>query len=186
METPLLVRIADGDRAAVRICMDLYGGLVWSLALRMSPSRADAEDAVQEIFVNLMGSAKRYDPERASEATFIAMIARRRLIDRRRAAERRKEDLATDDRVPDRATSDHKRMDRSLEAQAAARAIQKLPEVRQRVLRLAMLEGLSHQQIADAVNLPLGTVKSHVKRGLEAVRATLLSDQDLLMVETRT
>lgn len=164
--------------------MDQYGGLVWSLALRMSPSRADAEDAVQEIFVNLITSAKRYDPARASEATFIAMVARRRLIDRRRAAERRKEDLKKE--VPDRATSDHKHMDRSLEAQAAARAIAKLPEVRQNILRLAMLDGLSHQQIADAVNLPLGTVKSHVKRGLEAVRATLLAEQDSLLLETQT
>ncbi|MCX5746449.1 MAG: sigma-70 family RNA polymerase sigma factor, partial [Proteobacteria bacterium] len=85
--TPLLARVAVGDRGALRECLDRYGGLVWSIARRFEAS--EAEDAVQEIFVDLWKSAVRYDPEVASEPTFIAMIARRRLIDRRRSRGRR-------------------------------------------------------------------------------------------------
>lgn len=164
--------------------METYGGLVWSLAVRMSPTRQDAEDAVQEIFVSLLDSAKRYDPVQATEATFIAMIARRRLIDRRRAAERRKEELRPMADL-EQAGVQHERIVRVLEAQAAAAQIDKLPEDRRRVLRMAMLDGLTHQQIARATNLPLGTVKSHVKRGLEAVRGALIAEEDSLLGETQ-
>ena len=182
----MLQRIAAGDRAAVRSCMDAYGGLVWSLALRMSPTRQDAEDAVQEIFVNLVSSAARFDPNQASEATFVAMIARRRLIDRRRSAERRREELRPMVDLEKEPSTDHERMIHTLEAQAAARAIDRLPEDRRRVLRLAILDGLTHAQIARTTNLPLGTVKSHVRRGLEAVRGMLISEEDSLLGETQT
>ena len=81
--------MAAGDPLAVQECLDAYGGLVWSLARRMFQSRDDAEDAVQEIFVDIWRNADRFDPAQASETTFIAMIARRRLIDRLRYSNRR-------------------------------------------------------------------------------------------------
>ena len=88
----LLQRIAKGDASAVQECMETYGNLVWSLARRYSESAADAEDATQEIFLDIWKSAGRFDPERGKETTFIATIARRRLIDRVRAAGRRHPD----------------------------------------------------------------------------------------------
>src|SRR5262252_1163156 len=92
MPDSLLARVGAGDASAVRECLQRFGGLVWSLARRFSSSPSDAEDAVQEIFVDLWRSAKKYDPRAASEATFVAMIARRRLIDRLRSRQRRKEE----------------------------------------------------------------------------------------------
>ncbi|MEL6543477.1 MAG: sigma-70 family RNA polymerase sigma factor [Myxococcota bacterium] len=80
----LLERIAAGDAAAVRACVSTYGGLVWSLARRHLSNEADAEEAVQDAFMSLWKSADRFDPDRAEEATFVAMIARRRIIDRAR------------------------------------------------------------------------------------------------------
>ena len=88
----LLQRVADGDAAAVDECLSEYGGLVWSLARKMCPRHEDAEDAVQEIFIEVWRKADNYDPDVASEATYITMIARRRLIDRYR---RRSRDLDT-------------------------------------------------------------------------------------------
>src|SRR5690606_28395381 len=82
-------RIASGDDSAVKECMDGFGGLVWSLARRYSESLADAEDAVQEIFLELWKHADRYDAAAGTEAAFVATIARRRLIDRVRARQRR-------------------------------------------------------------------------------------------------
>jgi RNA polymerase sigma-70 factor (ECF subfamily) len=80
----ILKRIAAGDKTAVQDCLDSYGGLVWSLARRMSPNTNEAEDAVQEIFIDVWKNAARFDESQSSETTFVAMIARRRLIDRLR------------------------------------------------------------------------------------------------------
>ena len=89
MAEGVLKRIAAGERAAVDECLKKYGGLVWSLARRMLRNQDDAEDAVQEIFVDVWKNAGRFDEAQASETTFIAMIARRRIIDRIRTSTRR-------------------------------------------------------------------------------------------------
>ncbi len=179
MPGTLLPRIAAGDSAAVQECIQKYGGLVWSLALKMSRSREDAEDAVQEIFINLWKSASRYDASRATETTFIAMVARRRLIDRRRNAERQKEDAVPSVDLEAVMSFDHEKILSSVEAQAAARVLSQLPNERRTVLRLAIFDGLSHAQIAEATNIPIGTVKSHVRRGLAAVREKLLGEESI-------
>ena len=80
-DPPILTRVARGDSAAVRECIDRYGGLVWSLARRFFANTADAEDATQDVFIHLWKSAGAYDPAIASEAVFVTTIARRRLID---------------------------------------------------------------------------------------------------------
>src|ERR1700744_4587759 len=81
MSPSVLQRIAGGDPAAVRECIDQYGPLVWSIARRLSRTPADAEDATQEIFLDIWRSAGRFDASKGSDKVFIAMIARRRLID---------------------------------------------------------------------------------------------------------
>ena len=87
-EDSILTRIASGQADAVEACIDQYGGLVWSLARRLTTSQSEAEDAVQEIFVEIWRNADRFDSSIASESTFIAMLARRRLIDRLRKTKR--------------------------------------------------------------------------------------------------
>lgn len=179
----LLQRIAQSppsspDEAAVRECIDRYSGLVWSLARRFSASDADAEDAVQEIFINLWRSAGRFDPAVASEPTFISMIARRRLIDRNRARARRisAEPLADDGEPlgsPSAASSLQSPVETADEAARAARALGTLSPEQQRVLRLSVYQGLSHEQIAQATGIPLGTVKTHIRRGLIRIRDLL-------------
>src|SRR5271154_5383445 len=84
MSLTVLQRIAGGDAAAVSECMQTYGALVWSLARRLSRTNSDAEDATQEIFLDIWRSAGRFDATQGSDKVFIAMIARRRLIDRLR------------------------------------------------------------------------------------------------------
>ncbi len=172
----LLQRVAQGDTEAVSAVLDTYGGLVWSLARRMSGSRADAEDAVQEVFIDVWASASRYDPSVGSEATFISMIARRRLIDRLRYKQRRPEDLVEEFEplpVAERDADVSGGSEISEEARQAEEAIAELPEQQQRVLRMSVCFGLSHEKIAIATDLPLGTVKTHIRRGLIRVREKL-------------
>ena len=132
---------------------------------------------MQEIFINLWKSASRFDPGRATETTFVAMVARRRLIDRRRAAERQKEEATPAVDLEAIMSFEHEKMVSCVEAQAAARVLQDLPNDRKNVLRLAIFDGLTHAQIAEATKLPIGTVKSHVRRGLAAVREKLLGEE---------
>lgn len=174
VEEELLQRVARGEEAAVQGCIDRYGGLVWSLARRMCGA-GEAEDAVQEIFVDLWRSAGRYDPLVASETTFVAMIARRRLIDRQRKAARQPR-LADVNAVAVGVSDDRgaERMELAADAAAAVKALEALRPEQQRVLRLSVYQGLSHERIAESTGLPLGTVKTHARRGLMRVREALL------------
>ena len=90
-EPTFLERIAAGDPLAVDGCLEKYRGLVWSIARRFAGNHADAEDAVQEVFVELWRHAGRFDPAVAAESTFVATVARRRLIDRHRRRGRQPE-----------------------------------------------------------------------------------------------
>jgi RNA polymerase sigma-70 factor (ECF subfamily) len=165
LQDSLLPRIADGDQSAVPECISRYGGLIWTLARRRLASREDAEDVVQEVFVDLWRSADRFDPQVAEEITFVAMIARRRVIDRlRRGAEG--PDPAGDAAVDGR-------LELGEQARLADAQLAQLKPEEQQVLRLSIYDSLSHSAIAEQTGLPLGTVKSHIRRGLDSLRQKL-------------
>ena len=169
----ILQRIAAGDQPAVQECLKSYGGLVWSLARRMLRNQEDAEDAVQEIFLDVWKNAARFDPAQASETTFVAMIARRRLIDKIRHVQRRISADSIDDVLAEPSTRDDKVMQTNVEAREAAKALDQLRPEQRQVLQLSIVHGLSHQEIADALAMPLGTVKTHARRGIIQVREIL-------------
>ncbi len=170
---PVLPDVARGDRAAVQRCMARYGALVWSIARRFSPTAADAEDATQEIFLDLWRSAARFDPLRGSERVFVTMIARRRLIDRMRSQKARREHEigGLDDEVAQ--VGIDARVDRCAEADIARAALEELPQEQRKVIQLSIVDGLSHGEIAARSGLPLGTVKTLIRRGLIRVRQAL-------------
>ena len=155
-------------------CIDHYGSLVWSLARRFSPNAADAEDAVQEVFLSLWKHAARFDPEKGAEVTFVSMIARRRLIDRGRSRQResqRIEVLKT--RTVQSTTAPAQDLEIAEEARRARAALERLSPDQQRVLEMAIHGGYTHDEIARITELPLGTVKTHARRGLIRVREAL-------------
>jgi RNA polymerase sigma factor (sigma-70 family) len=171
-ESSILERVAAGDPGAPAACIERFSGLVWSLARRLCPSATDAEDAVQEIFIDLWKSAPRFDPEIASETTFVAMIARRRLIDRGRRKMRRPEVPQLPEIVADPAERPD-RTEANEQQSIAQQAFSQLRPEQQQVLQLAIHHGCSHEQIATATGMPLGTVKTHARRGLIKIRQIL-------------
>lgn len=133
----------------------------------------DAEDAVQEIFVDLWKNAARFDEAQASETTFIAMIARRRLIDKIRHSNRRISADSLDEMLVEPSNRGDQKIQLSVEAGQVAEAIRSLRPEQQQVLQLSIVQGLSHQEIADATGMPLGTVKTHARRGIIQAREFL-------------
>lgn len=180
MTRAILQRIADGETGAVEDCLDTYGGLVWSIARRMLRDANEAEDVVQDIFVDVWKNAERFDETKSSETTFIAMIARRRLIDKIRYSARRISAESLDDVLLEPFTRSDQTMQVAMEAQQAAEAMRQLRPEQQQVLRLSIIQGMSHQEISTATGMPLGTVKTHARRGILRVREFLgLGDQHL-------
>ena len=173
-----LKRIAAGDKSAVQDCLNNYGGLVWSLARRMSPNSNEAEDAVQEIFIDIWKNAARFDETQSSETTFVAMIARRRLIDRLRKTNRQPNTDSLEDILAEPSNGKDNDLQISVEAKEAAQAMKHLRPEQRQVLHLSIVQGFSHQEIADALKMPLGTVKTHARRGLIQVREFLGLDSD--------
>lgn len=167
----VLKRIAAGDSTAVGECLNAYGGLVWSLCKKMCQSLDDAEDVVQEIFIELWKSADRYDPTKASESTFIAMIARRRLIDRIRSRTRAVPSETIDENaIGTENEAIGRKMELADDAKQAQECLGKLKTDEQSVIELAVCEGDSHSTVSEKLGLPLGTVKSHARRGLVKLR----------------
>lgn len=173
MSESVLDRVARGDSHAMRQCIERFGGLVWAIARRMTRSRADAEDAVQEVFVDVWRSASRFDPAQGSEKVFVATIARRRMIDRirrNRLLQYTADETALDD-VRFAEPGNHGEI--RAEAERAASAVARLRPQQQRILRMGLLEGMTHSEIAAATGLPLGTVKTLMRRGLIQAREWL-------------
>jgi RNA polymerase sigma-70 factor (ECF subfamily) len=173
MSSSVLQRIARGDSQAVRDCIDQYGGLVWSLARRLSRTPSDAEDATQEIFLDIWRSAGRFDPSQGSDQVFIATIARRRLIDRLRKVSAEPPMDSVDMLESVAWTETGNSADTVSEAERATRALAALRPEQRQVLELGLLHGLTQAEIATRLGMPLGSVKSFMRRGLIKVRDAL-------------
>ena len=167
----LLGRVAARESDSLTVCIEQYGNLIWSLARRYSPSQADAEDAVQEIFLEIWQKADRFNPVMAAESTFVTMIARRRLIDRYRKQTRSIETSSfgseLDGQLVATSSSTVETID---EAAKATRCLEGLQPNQRDILRRSIHEGQSHSQISNDFEIPLGSVKSFARRGLIQLR----------------
>ncbi len=166
-----LVRlVAADDMDALRVLYERYGSIVFGMARRVLGDRQLAEECTQDVFVALWRGAAKYEPERARVSTWLIGITRYRAIDlvRRRAA--RPVDpygeIWSGDESPDSAdlaaTADQSRR--------VAAAVAELPAPQRDALMLAYFEGLSHSEIADRLEVPLGTVKGRIRLALDRLR----------------
>jgi len=161
--------LVAGDPTALRAAFNRYGGLVHAIALRRLGTPQDAEDVTQQVFVRAWRGRAGLDLERGTLGAWLIGITRRQIAERL-ASRRRDFELA--DRVgrlssvPPPAPAP----DSVVEALAVADELNHLPDQVGTVVRLAFFDDLTHQQIAALTGLPLGTVKSHLRRGLERLR----------------
>jgi RNA polymerase sigma-70 factor (ECF subfamily) len=169
-------RIVRGDGGGLAELYDRHVRPVYSLALRILQDQADAEDVVQEVFSQAWRQAARYDATRGNVVAWLLTLARSRAIDRLRARRAR----------PDQATGDVRAFDvvdqaatvdlRLLSAEQAARvrvALDELPLMQRMPIELAFYEGLTHTEIAERLEQPLGTVKTRIRLAMTKLRKSL-------------
>jgi RNA polymerase sigma factor (sigma-70 family) len=168
----VLERVAAGDAAAVDECLQKYSGLIWSLARRFTPRADDAEDAVQEVFIDVWRYAGRFNPSLGSEVNYVGMIAKRRLIDRHRKRLRSIDATIAPDAIDVAARPESHPAELAEQAQRARASMEQLRPQERQVLEL-FVHGMSHSEIAKNTRMPLGTVKTHARRGLARLRDML-------------
>lgn len=170
----VLERVQNGDQQAFAVLYDALAPKVYGTVKRVLRDPAMSEEVTQEIFVEIWQTAGRFDPERASVATWALTMARRRAVDRvRREQSQRNRVEALAGRRDEHDAEPAQQVIDGIEAGAVRTALMQLPDEQRDVLVLSFLEGLAHGDIADRLNLPLGTVKGRVRGGLKKLRAGL-------------
>jgi RNA polymerase sigma-70 factor (ECF subfamily) len=175
-EWVLMSRVASGDEAAISELHDRFGALVFKASRQVLNSRAEAEDASQEIFVRLWKTADRFDPRRARLVTWVMLIARRHLIDRLRRKVARPEVLGLGAETENTfiGSDQHQAPATPVESNATLKArIQELPALQREVIERTYLHGFTLREVSEQLNAPLGTVKSALSRGLARLRERL-------------
>jgi|JI6StandDraft_1071083.scaffolds.fasta_scaffold02081_11 RNA polymerase sigma-70 factor (ECF subfamily) len=178
IDVALLQRMGAGDEEAMGQFYDRHGACLYGLALKMLRDEQDAQDVLQDTLITLWNKASRYDPELSSPLSWAVMVLRHRAIDLMRSSERRKKKLERSQAefllsadVDDLSAGEPLR--RELR-QTVREALSILRPEQRRVLDLAFFSDMSHTEIAERLRLPLGTVKTVIRRSLIELRHQLL------------
>ena len=172
----LMPLVQRGDPRAFELLYDRHGGAAFSLAYRMVGNRVTAEDITQEAFLSIWRSRQRYESARGSVRTWVLGIVHHRTIDalrRNLVHDRRRTDaegVEEREQAPELTDVEAVRRD---EARTVRTALDALPEEQTRVIRLAYFGGFTHTEIADMLEMPVGTVKGRMRLGLDKMRRAL-------------
>ncbi len=180
----LLQRISDKDDRALSEIYDRYSRILYGMALTILHDTDDAEDVLQEVFMQVWKKASQYQAELGAPKNWLVRIAHNRAINllrSRRNKERQSEvSISNDSEMGDREVAklhsgESPLIDvvRQSETESIGRALRTLPEEQRMLVELAFYQGYSHSEIAEKTNLPLGTVKTRIRSGLQALRDQL-------------
>jgi RNA polymerase sigma-70 factor, ECF subfamily len=176
-DADLVANLRQGDQKALSILYDRYGRLVYALALQLLNSSDAAEDLTQDVFLNFWKQEK-FDPNRAKLSSYLCLITRSRAIDRLRSRQSEAKSLQKLQQNVSPEADAPNLLDSAIssEEQAVVRqALTQLSSQQKQILELSYYQDLSQSSIAAQLNLPLGTVKTHMRQGLIKLRQLLQS-----------
>ena len=174
--TAALSRVATGDKGALKSVYDLTSAKLFGICARILRERDEAEDVLQEVYVSVWSRAATFDGERSSPITWLATIARNRAIDRLRSRRTQQfTDLDQADDIADEAPDAFTRASDAQDSERLLRCLDDLEGPHRSAIRSAFFDGLAYSQLALRDNVPLGTMKSWIRRGLMQLKGCLSS-----------
>jgi RNA polymerase sigma-70 factor (ECF subfamily) len=175
-DASLLSRVQSGDQDALAALYDRHGSIAFGLACRITGDESGAEEAVQDAFVSLWKQAPRFDPSRGQVRSWLLTIVHHRAVDlvRRRSSrpERQLPDGVEEFLVDSRAGPEQL-AEWALNARAVRDAVSRIPDDQRKTVEMAYFAGMTHSEIAEAMDVPLGTVKSRLRIAFEKMREDL-------------
>lgn len=174
-DSDVVASLRTGNQDALGILYDRYAGLVYTVALQILNQRDEAEDLTQEVFVNFWKQAK-FDPERGRLSTYLSLLTRSRALNKiesRQSRQRVVERLALTDTDEFTGNTPLEAATISEQQTTVQQALAQLSASQQQILELSYYQGLSQSQIAEQLNIPLGTVKTNARQGLLKLRKLL-------------
>jgi RNA polymerase sigma factor (sigma-70 family) len=184
----LISRVALGDRAAFDTLYRHSSAHLLGVILRIQSNRAQAEDVLQEVYINVWRAAQSFNPALSQASTWLVSIARHRAIDSLRRKQTEVNTISSTvfkggldeedthdllDHIADDAPGPQEQLERAAEARALQHCMQSLTAEQKSSLALAYYQGLSHTEVAEQMGHPLGSVKSWVRRGMQALKTCL-------------
>ncbi len=178
VELDLLARVAKRERAAFEQLYDRYANILYATAMKFLKEDADAQDVVQDVFIQIWDKAKLYDPAKGKPLTWALTLTRNRSIDRIRAIQRRtrlRDDFEKETVVDESAGVREalSGVDASEKSQILRDAVGRLSPEQRNVIELAFFSGFTQSEIADRLGEPLGTIKARARRGLMKLKEIL-------------
>ncbi|MFM9936978.1 MAG: sigma-70 family RNA polymerase sigma factor [Novosphingobium sp.] len=170
-------RLGQGDNSALPVIYRATSAKLFGIILRILGDQTEAEDVLQDVYINLWQHAARFDVARASPISWLATFARNRAVDRLRRLTAqgagRREPIEAADEVPDPAPRADDQLVAAGEAQALGRCIDALEARQREAIRAAWFDGLSYPDLAARAAVPLGTMKSWIRRGMIQLKECL-------------
>ncbi|MEX0680486.1 MAG: sigma-70 family RNA polymerase sigma factor [Balneolales bacterium] len=186
-ESLLLTRIAEGDEEALARLYDLYSGILFGLIRTIVKNSETAEDLLQEIFLLIWKRAASFDPSKGSVYTWLITLTRNKSIDKIRSKSYRmqQQHLSDEQAMPfsilvSNEKSPHESMWLDEKTEIIKNALNKIPAKQRKVIEIAFYEGLSQSKISEMYHIPLGTVKTRMRQGLEKLQVLLKNSEEML------
>ena len=175
-DVELSEQLAAGNTQALEVLYDRYGGLAYSVSIRILGDPGKAEDVVQDVFLKLWNSASRFDAGKGSLRTWLLTAVRNRSIDYLRgrgAHERYEKEIPEQIEATGGGSDPWREVSQLMEREAVRLAIDTLPSEQRQAVELAFFGGYSHREIAEMIRVPLSTVKGRMRLGLEKLHSYL-------------
>lgn len=170
---PLLRGIAAGDRSAMAALYQRSSAKLYGICIRLLPSEADAQDVLQDVYLTVWRKAGLYDQAKASPITWLAVIARNKAIDRLRAKQLGTEPIEAANDIADDAPTAFEVVEQGRDRDRLAHCLEELDPGHAAIIRAAFVDGLTYAELATRDEVPLGTMKSWIRRGLLRLRGCL-------------